>query len=207
MKLMYSLSSESNMWEGCCSEEWLSRTQGTYLNKVTHSLAWCTSVSGSQPHCFPPASPPATHTWHNTGWKVSFYHAQNPSLLIALSNVSFCCNLSSNSLTLLSAFLIYFNNYVFYFWNFSLVLFQTCRPLSPLQLLHFLWFLECVSSFVLSVSLMLAKDCSLYVLSVFTLRSSPAGIVLLMPWVGSTCLSRSFEYVFPKGLKTSKMHF
>ena len=150
MKLMYSLSSESNMWEGCCSEEWLSRTQGTYLNKVTHSLAWCTSVSGSQPHCFPPASPPATHTWHNTGWKVSFYHAQNPSLLIALSNVSFCCNLSSNSLTLLSAFLIYFNNYVFYFWNFSLVLFQTCRPLSPFQLLHFLWFLECVSSSVLS---------------------------------------------------------
>lgn len=77
MKLMYSLSSESNTWEGCCSEEWLSRTQGTYLNKVTHSLAWCTSFSGSQPHCFPPASPPATHIWHNTGWKVSFYHAQN----------------------------------------------------------------------------------------------------------------------------------
>ena len=55
--------------------------------------------------------------------------------------------------------------------------------------------------------LMHAKDCSLYVLSVFTLSSSSAGIVLLMPWVGSTCLSRGFEHVFANGLKTSKMHF
>lgn len=139
---MYSLSSESNTWEGCCSEKWLSRTQGTYLNKVTHSLAWCTNFSGSQPHCFPPASPPATHIWQH--WLESiFLYAQNPSLLIALSNVAFHCNLSSNSLTLLSAFLIYFNHYIFYFWNFSLVLFQTCLPLSPFQLLYFLWFLEC----------------------------------------------------------------
>ena len=157
MKLMYSLSSESNTWEGCCSEEWLSRTQGTYLNKVTHSLAWCTSVSGSQPHCFPPASPPATHTWHSTGWKVSFYHAQNPSLLIALSNVSFCCNLSSNSLTLLLAFLIYFNNYVFYFWNFSLPP-PFSFPVAPFSLVPgmcfiicFVCFLSCMQRIVLSM--------------------------------------------------------